>query len=571
MYRSKSARSGYSYGSRDAEADSNEIELNRLQQRFRIAEGERKASREEKELTKRKQLDEIRKLEREQSELHKNFSLAVSKQNKNRDSMYTVEIQAGIDRTDELLKEIEQEKQVQAQLDADLRRGDKRNQNIRVKSASLKQKDGKAPEASADRQRNDLEGRLYRANAKYNDNLTKNGSLRKEIETLVIEHRNFETANKKLEKKLNGIKQEINQVMEASSMAHEQREEAKHKTILLRERAEKDLAQYATDIKDLQRSAENDFILKEFMDLKNQEREEKAHGSTHAKKARRREMELLLQKCSTSWSRIQEISGTDDLEVMLDRFTETERENFGLFNFINELNNIIEEETEEIEHVKQSFKVQSSQMVLGDEGRLLKIENLKEEVESEKEFNSKKRSELEDSTAQFDELRSGLQAMITQLDIDFMINTNADLMSSLGEIEERLNELIAAKAMMLEELDPENVQAIRHILVPEPPALPIEEVPLLTAPSTGDLSKKIRNNKFLQAAQQQGEHGIHDIDIEPDSAKPTENMPLTIDQMREKVKNKRAGAEGGTSQRAFMRKQSMKPAPEVTSKADVDT
>jgi len=39
--------------------------------------------------------------------------------------------------------------------------------------------------------------------------------------------------------------------------------------------------------------------------------------------------------------------------------------------------------------------------------------------------------------------------------------------------------------MMLEELDPENVQAIRHILVPEPPALPIEEAPLLHAPSTG--------------------------------------------------------------------------------------
>lgn len=139
-------------------------------------------------------------------------------------------------------------------------------------------------------------------------------------------------------------------------MAHEQREEAKNKTILLRERAEKDLAQYATDIKDLQRSAENDFILKEFMDHKNQEREEKAHGSNHAKKVRRREMELLLEKCTSSWVRIQDISGTSDLEVILDRFTETERENFGLFNFINELNNIIEEETEEIEHVKHTFK-----------------------------------------------------------------------------------------------------------------------------------------------------------------------------------------------------------------------
>ena len=38
---------------------------------------------------------------------------------------------------------------------------------------------------------------------------------------------------------------------------------------------------------------------------------------------------------------------------------------------------------------------------------------------------------------------------------------------------------------MMEELDPDNHQAIKHILVPEPPALPIEENQLLTAPSTG--------------------------------------------------------------------------------------
>lgn len=103
--------------------------------------------------------------------------------------MYTAEIKAGIDQSDKLVKEIEQEKQVQSQLDSDLRGGDKRNQNIRVKSASMKQKDGKAPEAQADRQRNDLEGRLYRARSKFNANLTENGTLRKEIETLVITHR----------------------------------------------------------------------------------------------------------------------------------------------------------------------------------------------------------------------------------------------------------------------------------------------------------------------------------------------------------------------------------------------
>ena len=39
----------------------------------------------------------------------------------------------------------------------------------------------------------------------------------------------------------------------------------------------------------------------------------------------------------------------------------------------------------------------------------------------------------------------------------------------------------------MEELHPDvdNHQAIRHILIPEPPALPLEDPPLLQAPSTG--------------------------------------------------------------------------------------
>jgi len=123
---------------------------------------------------------------------------------------------------------------------------------------------------------NDLEGRLYRANSKYNQQLTANSSLREEIETLRIKHRNFQNKDKKYQKVLKTKKEEINEVIEASQEAHEQREEAKHKTIMLRSRAEKDLQQYDTDIKEEERSAENDFQLKEFMEVKNQEREERS-------------------------------------------------------------------------------------------------------------------------------------------------------------------------------------------------------------------------------------------------------------------------------------------------------
>ena len=38
-------------------------------------------------------------------------------------------------------------------------------------------------------------------------------------------------------------KEEVNEVIEASQEAHEQREEAKHKSIMVRTRAEKDLQQ----------------------------------------------------------------------------------------------------------------------------------------------------------------------------------------------------------------------------------------------------------------------------------------------------------------------------------------
>ena len=52
---------------------------------------------------------------------------------------------------------------------------------------------------------------------------------------------------------------------------------------------------------------------------------------------------------------------------------------------------------------------------------------------------------MEESNSQFDELREGVQRMLTQLDIDFKIDNNSRMMDSLGEIEEKLNELIAAK------------------------------------------------------------------------------------------------------------------------------
>ena len=145
---------------------------------------------------------------------------------------------------------------------------------------------------------------------------------------------------------------------------------------MLRSRAEKDLQQYDTDIKEEERSAENDFQLKEFMEVKNQEREERSEkfsrfidyesqtlnqnifrkANSNKVGTKRREMEQLISTCEVSWARIREIAGEDDLDVMLDQFNEVERENFALFNFINEMNNNIEQKTEDIENIQKQFE-----------------------------------------------------------------------------------------------------------------------------------------------------------------------------------------------------------------------
>ena len=117
MYRAKSARSGYSDDSRDHETDSAQLELQALQQRFRIVEAERQRIRQSHELTKDEQAKKLRQLSGEEANLTKNLKLALSKSNRARDGEYSEEIRRGVIKKERLKEKVEEEKQLQAQLD----------------------------------------------------------------------------------------------------------------------------------------------------------------------------------------------------------------------------------------------------------------------------------------------------------------------------------------------------------------------------------------------------------------------------------------------------------------------
>ena len=156
---------------------------------------------------------------------------------------------------------------------------------------------------------------------------------------------------------------------------------------------------------------------------------------------------------------------------------------------------------------------------MGEDEQRSALEAAEKKISSEVEAKEAQFKELEKSNEQFEQITDGLKQMMNQIDVEYEIKNNSgmcgkqthwhrsyyvlsDLIDSLGAIEDRINELIAAKALIQEELEPDNVAAIKHILVPEPPALALtdEDILLTGAPSTrytiNLLSKLIQNDQM---------------------------------------------------------------------------
>lgn len=74
---------------------------------------------------------------------------------------------------------------------------------------------------------------------------------------------------------------------------------------------------------------------------------------TEAQEAERKKesQEDSVETYEAAFERIKEMTGEEDLDLLVERFIETEDKNFALFNFVNEQNNEIELLHEHIDEV----------------------------------------------------------------------------------------------------------------------------------------------------------------------------------------------------------------------------
>jgi hypothetical protein len=190
--------------------------------------------------------------------------------------------------------------------------------------------------------------------------LTQNARLRDELDSLRVERARFEELHKKLEKEHESLRREIADVIENSTSAYDQREEAQTKMILMRDKEEKDKTQLNTELKELIRVIDHDKKLKEFMKIKTQERQEdeelvtwrKKKEAEAAEKRRKEREEHSVEAYETKFKEIDEITKEHDLDKLVERFIQVENKNYALFNYVNELNNQVELLQEQIDQVK---------------------------------------------------------------------------------------------------------------------------------------------------------------------------------------------------------------------------
>ena len=317
-----------------------------------------------------------------------------------------------------------------------------------------------------------LENRLDKALVKHNEAVAFNKKLRKGIDNLRRERVIFDGIYKKLERELHEKKREMARIIDESNKAYEAREKAQREMEKLKDMADKEQATFDTEWKELGKLIEADRKMKDYMkrsaaavapeaDHRGQMTAEEearlkkkvARGAwgIARDKAHIHLSQEKIQSYEEAFNRIQEATGIQDIDELVDKFIQAEDKNFSLFNYVNELNAEIEKLESQISNVKAEIEKYKGQGVNTDNQRkkiLRDLENRLARTESKADDYEEK---YHSAMKTINQLKVGVQTIFNRLGcnnsaISEMLGnqgvTEGNMMQYLGIIEQRTNEVL---------------------------------------------------------------------------------------------------------------------------------
>ncbi|XP_022440903.1 coiled-coil domain-containing protein 114 isoform X2 [Delphinapterus leucas] len=439
-------------------------ELSRLQRQCKVMEGERRAYSKEVHQHINKQLEEIQRLEGVRDKLQVQISIAQSQVTRQQDSkrlenmghLLKCRVQAQAE-----VKELQEQTRA---LDRQIQEWESRifahGKDVKASGCILDQK------VKSQRRIKILEDQLDRVTCRFDNQLVRNATLREELDLLQIERNRYLNVDRKLQKELQLLRGTVRTLMVSSTSAYTIREEAKAKLGMLRERAEKEVAQNDTEVQILQRQIAHLEQLHRFLKLKNgdrqpdpavvEKREQRAREV--AEGLRKTSQEKLVLRYEDALKKLSQLTGESDPDLLVEKYLELEERNFAEFNFINEQNSELErlqEEIKEMQEALESGRRSEEDRRSRQEQQRAELQQRVDEVHTEAE---NLEARFQNFRGQLEKLKTDIQHLFTRAQCDSTVINDLlgvkshmrdrDIGLFLGLIEKRLVELLTVQAFL---------------------------------------------------------------------------------------------------------------------------
>ena len=438
-----------------------QMELSHLQRQYRCLRNDRRMYTDETENTLRKQKITIEALVKEKKELEAMMHVASSRQNEKFDQRNVGKLVELLERETQAQEELKKEKEAIAGVDekvAAMR--EKINQQSKKMGGS---KDVYQEKHVANMKLTRiLENRLDEMTKKFSIALTGNLKLREHINHVEGQKARFLDLHKRLQAELIERKKEIDRISEVATTHFTIRDEAQHRMASLRERADREMAVYNAEIKDVKRILEHDRKLRKFMTTKAEDRASILEDELMVRAIKKYEAQLNGLQQETSkfeeiFDKIKEATGIEDTDTLVESFIENEDRNFALYNYVNNMNTEIENLKDDIRRLKDEIELIKKEGVDSDVHRkeiLNELEQKMVEVTDEltlvnKEYKASRRQlELLKPKVEsvFNSIECDRSSIAELLGIGVSIDDN-NIMQYLGIIEQKCNELLQNKAL----------------------------------------------------------------------------------------------------------------------------
>lgn len=438
-----------------------QMELSHLQRQYRCLRNDRRMYTDETENTLRKQKITIEALVKEKKELEAMMHVASSRQNEKFDQRNVEKLVELLEREAQAQEELKKEKEAIAGVDEKVAvMREKINQQSKKMGGS---KDVYQEKRVANMKLTRiLENRLDEMTKKFSIALTGNLKLREHINHVEGQKARFLDLHKRLQAELIEGKKEIDRISEVATTHFTIRDEAQHRMASLRERADREMAVYNAEIKDVKRILEHDRKLRKFMTTKAEDRASILEDELMVRAIKKYEAQLNGLQQETSkfeeiFDKIKEATGIEDTDTLVESFIENEDRNFALYNYVNNMNTEIENLKDDIRRLKDEIELINKEGVDSDVHRkeiLNELEQKMVEVTDEltlvnKEYKASRRQlELLKPKVEsvFNSIECDRSSIAELLGIGVSIDDN-NIMQYLGIIEQKCNELLQNKAL----------------------------------------------------------------------------------------------------------------------------